>query len=84
MKCHVNASSGIRVVPCVWTDTQTDGRTDRQTERTKFIVTSRNFANVSQSATTSKQILLLVKGGTNKQAITLNPRLTSNSCDSCL
>jgi hypothetical protein len=34
---HEDPSSGSRVIPCVWTDGQTDS--------TKLIVTFRNFAN---------------------------------------
>jgi hypothetical protein len=37
IKFHENPSSGSQVVPC--------GRTDRQTDMTKPIVTFRNFAN---------------------------------------
>jgi len=37
---HENSSSGSRVVPCRWTDIQTDGQTDMR----KLIVTFRNFA----------------------------------------
>jgi hypothetical protein len=57
------------------------GQKNIKKDGTKFIVISRNSANVSQTATISKQILLLVKTGTNEQVMTLNSRLTSNSCD---
>jgi hypothetical protein len=42
-------------------DGQTHRQTDGRTDRTKLIVTFRNFANVPQTATISKQILLLVE-----------------------
>jgi hypothetical protein len=42
IKLHENASCGNRVVPCGWTD----GQTEEQTDMTEVIVAFRNFVTL--------------------------------------
>jgi hypothetical protein len=51
MKFHKNPISGSRVVPCG----RTDGRTDRETDMTKLIVASRNFAKAPEKYVSARQ-----------------------------
>ena len=49
VKFHQNPSSGIRVVPCGWTD--------RQTDMTKLAVAFRNFANAPKNRAIKRAVL---------------------------
>jgi len=45
LKFHENPSTGIRVVPCGWTDGRTEGHTDLKT----LIVAFRNIVNAPKN-----------------------------------
>jgi len=49
IKFHSNPSNGSRVIPCGDTDEQTDGLTDRRSDKTKLKVAFRNFANAPRN-----------------------------------
>jgi hypothetical protein len=58
IKYHENPPRGSRVDPCWRTDTQTDGRTDKQTYMTKLIVAFRTFANAPKNGSTINEVLI--------------------------